>query len=396
MIFSSKKNFFLILILSPSFFINYFTLTIIDHDNNLSSFSTAIVIIFNTLNVVIGYIYFKYTFKILLLFSVYCIVVFVIFDLVSEKIFNKNSIISHSVSLGWVLSANKQIKLEQQTLKGEKYLVDFKSSKIEGFREFGNLDSSNEKILVIGDSYTGGPYSSNNKMYYNIIKNDFEKNNLNYEWFVMGAGGYGTAQQIILLNKYFDLIKPNIILYQFCVNDFFDNSLEISKLSTSHDQYYMRPYILNNETIKVDTFFAHIYRFFFKHSFVFKKFDQIIMYKEFRDHGRFKDKISDKLLDDSVVITKDLIENMRKIIGEETLLFSSNCADDLNYKLSKHWIKIIKSISGYPIAAASDTILEMKKNGKDVMHEDGGHLNDYGNFIYGKIISKEMIKKIKN
>ena len=120
------------------------------------------------------------------------------------------------------------------------------------------------------------------------------------------------------------------------------------------------------------------------------------MYKEFRDHGRFKDKISDKLLDDSVVITKDLIENMRKIIGEETLLFSSNCADDLNYKLSKHWIKMIKSISGYPIAAASDTILEMKKNGEDVMHEDGGHLNDYGNSIYGKIISKEMIKKIKN
>ena len=175
MIFSSKKIFFLTLILSPSFFINYFTLTIIDHDNNLSSFSTAIVIIFNTLNVVIGYIYFKYSFKILLFFSIYCIIVFVILDLVSEKIFNKNSIISHSVSLGWVLSANKQIKLEQQTLKGEKYLVNFKSSKIEGFREFGNLDSSKEKILVIGDSYTGGPYSSNNKMYYNIIKNDFEK-----------------------------------------------------------------------------------------------------------------------------------------------------------------------------------------------------------------------------
>ena len=136
--------------------------------------------------------------------------------------------------------------------------------------------------------------------------------------------------------------------------------------------------------------------FFFKHSFVFKKFDQIIKYKEFREHGRYKDKISEKLLDDSVVITEDLIENMRKIIGEETLLFSSNCADDLNNDLSEHWIKMIKSISGYPIAAASDTILEMKKNGEDVMHEDGGHLNDYGNSIYGKIISKEMIKKIKN
>ena len=38
----------------------------------------------------------------------------------------------------------------------------------------------------------------------------------------------------------------------------------------------------------------------------------------------------------------------------------------------------------------------MKKNGEDVMHEDGGHLNDYGNNIYGKLISEEFLKILQN
>ena len=396
MIFSNKKIFYFFIIITPSFILNYFTLTIIDHDNNLSNFSTIIIFIFNMLNIIIGFIYYKYSFKVLIFFSIYCLIIFLFFDLISEKLFNKNSIIKESDSLGWVLSSNKQLSLKQQTLNGQKYLVNYKSSNIEGFREFGNLNSTKKKILVIGDSYTGGPYSSNDKMYYSIVKNNLLERDFDYEWFVMGAGGYGTAQQVIMLSEYFNKIKPDVILHQFCVNDFFDNSLEISKLSTSHNQYYRRPYIINDKTIKVETIFSHIYRFLFKYSFIFKKFDQIIAYKEFREHGRFKAEISDKLISDSVTITKKLINKMRKIIGEKTLFFSTNCADDKNNILSEYWVEMIENISGYPIATASDTVLNMKKNGEDVMHEDGGHLNDYGNMIYGKMISEEMIMRLEN
>ena len=53
------------------------------------------------------------------------------------------------------------------------------------------------------------------------------------------------------------------------------------------------------------------------------------------------------------------------------------------------------NVSGYPLTKPSEILLEMKKKGKDVMHEDGGHLNDYGNMIYGKIISEELLKNLK-
>ena len=79
-------------------------------------------------------------------------------------------------------------------------------------------------------------------MYYDYIKNNFNKNNFDYEFFVMGAAGYSSAQQLLLLKKYFKIINPKIILHQFCVNDFFDNSVEIRKLSTTQNQYLRSPY----------------------------------------------------------------------------------------------------------------------------------------------------------
>ena len=393
---SSKKKFlFLLIILTPSFFINYFTLTIIDHDNNLSLFSTILVIIFNLLNLFFAYIYYKYSFKVLFFFLIYCFILAIFFDFISEKLFNKNSIIKESNSVGWVLKANKNVNFKQQTLHGEKYTSNFRSSKKAGFREFGNPNSFKKKILIIGDSYTGGPYSSNEKMYYSFVKDNLKKNDLDYEWFVMGAGGYGTAQQIILLKENYDEIKPDIVLHQFCVNDFFDNSIRIGNLSTSHSQYYRRPFIIDDKILKVDTLYSKIYRFLFKYSFMFKKFDQIYIYKKFREFGRYEGIISEELIDESVVITNKLIFEMRKIIGEETLYFSTNCVDDKYTKLSEYWERIVINVSGYPLTKPSEILLEMKKKGKDVMHEDGGHLNDYGNMIYGKIISEELLKNLK-
>ena len=40
-----------------------------------------------------------------------------------------------------------------------------------------------------------------------------------------GGGGYGTLQQYLLLKKYFNKINPDIIIHQFCENDFEINGL---------------------------------------------------------------------------------------------------------------------------------------------------------------------------
>ena len=265
-----KKKLILFFILLPSIAFNFFTLTIIDHNHNLSLFSSITIIILNLINISFGIIYLKYNLKVFFSLLLYCFIILILSDFTLGKVLNRNSIISDDEILGWSLKPNINLNLVQRTMKVKNYPVKFTTSQVKGFREFGNLESRSKKVLVIGDSYSASPFSSNDKMYYNIIKKKFEENKLFFEWFVLGSPGYGTSQQLILLKRYWEKIKPELVIYQFCINDFFDNSIKISKFSTSPNQYFRRPYIENKDVIKVDGFFAKLYRFFYRHSFVFK------------------------------------------------------------------------------------------------------------------------------
>ena len=391
-----KKKLCLFILITPTILINYWTLVYFDLDNNLSTFTTIIVLTFNLVNILLGYIYYKYNLKILISYILYLLVIFIIFDYALEKFFNKNSIIANDNLLGWTIKPEIHVSFNHQTLKRKKYIAKYKSSAEKHFREFGDINSSSGKILVIGDSATGGPYASNEKMYYSIINNILRNNDIELEWFVMGTGGYGTVQQYLLLEKYFEIIKPNIILHQFCTNDFFDNSINISKLSTSPNQYYRRPYLIKGEIRKVNTNFAKIYRFLYNYSFIFKKFDQIYNYKQFRIYGRFTENIPEDYIISSINDTQLLFLKIRELIGEKTLYFSTNCADDTYNNLSDEWENIINEINGFAITQSAKKLIELKNKGFDVYHEDGGHINEEGNKIYGEITAKEMMKVMKN
>ena len=394
MVILQKKIFQSLLILLPSFGINFFTLSLMDLDDNLSNFSTILVLLFNTVNFFLSYIFYKNSFKVFVIFTCYCSFLFLIFDFTLEKIINKNSITKDDKNLGWILKKDKKITFDQQTFKGAYYTVNYRSSKIDGFREFGEINSK-KRVLVFGDSYTAGAYSSNEKMYYNIAKNLFEEQNLIYEWFVAGGSGYGTLQQYLFLKENLSKVKPHIIIHQFCINDFYDNDIKIGSLSTTQNQYLRRPYLINGEIKKVSGIIAKTYRFFFKYSFIFKKFDQLYTYRNITKHGRYTKKIDVELINEAIDNTKSLIYKIRDLVGPEILYFSINCADKNNNYLAEYWQNIIYDINGYPIIEPSEVIIKMKDEGHDVNQEDGGHLNDYGNEIYGKLLAKEMIRILK-
>ena len=190
---SLQKKLFIFFLISPTILFNYLTLTYFDLDNNLSIFTTIIVFSFNLVNVFLVYIYYKYNLKILFSYILYLFVILIVFDFTLEKVFNKKSIIEKDKLVGWTIKANMNVSFDHETLKRKKYIAKYKSSTEKHFREYGNLDSNNKNILVIGDSATGGPYASNEKMYYSVIKDIFNNNDINLEWFVMGTGGYGTV-----------------------------------------------------------------------------------------------------------------------------------------------------------------------------------------------------------
>ena len=169
----NKKKFLILLI--PSFLINYLTLTIIDHDNNLSTFSTLLVFLFNFFNLILAYIFSYYGLLKSFIYFLISIITIIFFDTIALKLQQNKSIQVYDKELGWILNNNIKIKINGLTKQNQKYEINYSTSKVKGFREYDEKQEYKKNILVIGDSYTAGPFASNNRMYYSHIKEELEK-----------------------------------------------------------------------------------------------------------------------------------------------------------------------------------------------------------------------------
>lgn len=109
-----------------------------------------------------------------------------------------------------------------------------------GKKIFGNIKTDKIKIFFIGDSFTGGYQMEEKYMYYDILGQL-----LNAEVFVYAGGAYGTLQEYIALDEYFDSISPDLVVLQVCDNDFINNSWELEKKSFYFNQQMIRPYLIN-------------------------------------------------------------------------------------------------------------------------------------------------------
>jgi len=78
---------------------------------------------------------------------------------------------------------------------GNRYKVDFDTNQF-GFREWGDL-SAPSRILIVGDSFTGDPLTSDDKAYFGVIKEE-----LGIAVFAIGGGGYGTLQESLLIGRF--------------------------------------------------------------------------------------------------------------------------------------------------------------------------------------------------
>jgi len=112
-----------------------------------------------------------------------------------------------------------------------------------GFRVFGSLNTRKTKIFVIGDSYTEAYTVNDGEAFYDVIK----KENENIEIFAYGCSGYGSLQEVLIVNKFLDLINPDIILLQFHSNDIADNDYELYSFLYPSNEGIILPYYVNGE-----------------------------------------------------------------------------------------------------------------------------------------------------
>ena len=389
-VFMNKIIYFLLLL--PTLLINYFTLSIIDSDNNLSAFTTLFVFVFNFFNISLAYALFKRGLKktVIYFFTLIFCVLFI--DTLILKLSNNNSIQIYDEELGWILNNSISLKINGTTKQNKKYIINYTTSDVKGFREYDLKKKYKKNILIIGDSFTAGPFASNNQMYYNFIREELENENIYYNWYVSGGGGYGTLQQFFLIKNYFHKISPDVIIHQFCENDFENNTKIIEKNSILKNQYYFRPYIDNGKISYDATTTGKIYRFFYRNSFLFKKIDNLItnyFYK--KNNSYFNKQNYEKNFLESVKTTSEIFKIIKNYIPDNVYYVSINCSskDKSKYNL---WQKILEELNIKTLTNPNSILNSAANNGEDIFFSDGSHLNNYGNKLFGKSIGIELVK----
>jgi len=108
-----------------------------------------------------------------------------------------------------------------------------------GFKKWGNVNATEYKLFVIGDSFTEMAYVSNGEEWYSKLANELR----NAQLFVYGGAGYGSLQEYMVLDDYIDAINPDGVLWQFCDNDYDNNLYELDVLSYPYNNHGVRPYL---------------------------------------------------------------------------------------------------------------------------------------------------------
>jgi hypothetical protein len=101
----------------------------------------------------------------------------------------------------------------------------------------GDVASDKPRVFVIGDSFTQAPEdASDGKTYYSDLKK------LGLEVFAYGGSGYGSLQEFMILDRYYNVVKPDLIVWQYSTNDVVNNSPELETASRVNNNGMVRPY----------------------------------------------------------------------------------------------------------------------------------------------------------
>lgn len=108
-----------------------------------------------------------------------------------------------------------------------------------GFRSFGKLDAARPRILVLGDSFTQAKQVSDGVPYFDVLAALLGE----VEVFAYGAGGFGTLQQLQILEQFAEEIDPGLVLWQFSFNDVINNDYRLERASRENNNHMLRPYL---------------------------------------------------------------------------------------------------------------------------------------------------------
>jgi hypothetical protein len=304
---------------------------------------------------------------------------------------------TYDKEMGWVPKQDFSRNFHQRDSAGKSYDASY-SLDHHRFRAYGDPATRNIKILFLGDSFTGDPFTGNNEMYFSMVKTAFrEKYHKDVEIFAVGGGGYGTLQEYLLIKNKIKTINPDIFVLQFSDNDFCNNLLEWESQGIVRNQYLFRPYyaIKSGGIYHSPSPFAGIYSFLYKNSHIFERADIISQMLQFKYFGDYSRKLTlqekERFEKESYDVTKQLFVLLKNEFGKETKLFMMvDVTDDKH--INDLQVTLAKETGYIPLLFPLQNLnkFEAEHKGAVLRHADGGHLNILGNKILGEGLAEEL------
>lgn len=285
--------------------------------------------------------------------------------------------------LGWQPKGNYLFDGKMNDADGVEYAVHLTTNE-NGFRQYGNPDSDQTKVLFLGDSYTQSVEVSDDKAFYNIIKDS-----LPVEIFAYGMAGYGQIQQYMILDEYYDKIQPDVLILQVCSNDFIDNHYEL-EMTSGYKVGLRRPYLTTKDEIKyyhpvpqyqkVESY-SRFLGFIAKRWYNAKQKigAEVLAEKQIAEQQR-----AYKPFDYSVKVTELAIQKIKNRINKDTKLIVYN-ADHYNPQAAEFKAICEKNDISY-VSAPTDALLAAEHNSITVRAGDGYHWNEKGHEIVAKAL----------
>ena len=262
-----------------------------------------------------------------------------------------------------------------------------------GKQIFGDFKAKKFKIFIVGDSFTDGLGVNEDSMYYRALQSK------DVELFVYGGAGYGTLQEFLVINRYIDQIKPDLIILQVCSNDFINNQWEMESRSYLNNNGQIRPYWINGRIqYKFPRLFGRTRVFLSTYSRLgYRFFSGLeVMYFYLVKMGllqSIESEIEEKALhlptfQKAVQVTGLLIKKMKDRIDQTPLIaFPVNDAEPYFRQFKR-----IFQENNIPFVAQIPEIISLKEAESGPMRlKDGSHWDEKGQALCGQILLEFLL-----
>lgn len=260
-----------------------------------------------------------------------------------------------------------------------------------GFRHFGDTSTTKKKVLFAGDSFTQAIEVSDDRTYFSLLAGG-----LDFEAFAYGCRGYSTLQEWMIVEKYLPVIRPDVVVLQFCSNDFINNHFELERHSLLNNNRRRRPYLspenevfygvparwgwnwLDERTMFFELIFTRMERIF----------DRSVLPENQSEFRIEREGMAYAPFAESIEVTKRLLTKFRDELppGTKLLVFTVD-----NYQPFYDTICEICYEENIPFAGYIPQRLDsLTRQGHTSHSLDGAHWNELGHAVAADVLACEL------